>query len=46
MADQFEKTLVQCAPKGLTGVTTMMCGSCANEHAFKAVFKVTDENTV
>ena len=23
----------------MNGVTTMMCGSCSNEHAFKAVFK-------
>lgn len=26
------------APKGLTQITTLMCGSCANEVAFKAVF--------
>ena len=39
MADQFEKTLTKCAPKGLTGVTTMLCGTTSNEHAFKAVFK-------
>lgn len=26
------------APKGLNQITTLMCGSCANEVAFKAVF--------
>ena len=37
--NQLEDTLMSCAPKGLTGVTTMMCGSCSNENAFKTVFK-------
>lgn len=36
---QLEKTLMRCAPTGMDGVTTMMCGSCSNENAFKAVFK-------
>ena len=31
---------MRCAPPGMDGVTTMMCGSCSNENAFKAVFKV------
>lgn len=26
------------APPGLTNITTMMCGSCSNENAFKAIF--------
>lgn len=26
------------APHGLNGVSTMMCGSCSNENAFKTVF--------
>lgn len=28
----------QVLPKGLTAVTTMSCGSCSNENAFKAMF--------
>ena len=36
---QLKNTLLRCAPSGMNGVTTMMCGSCSNEHAFKAVFK-------
>ena len=30
---------MKCAPPGMDGVTTMMCGSCSNENAFKSVFK-------
>ena len=30
---------MRCAPPGMDGVTTMMCGSCSNENAFKTVFK-------
>ena len=26
------------APPGLSNITTMMCGSCSNENAFKAIF--------
>lgn len=26
------------APQGLNGVSTMMCGSCSNENAYKTVF--------
>jgi 4-aminobutyrate aminotransferase / (S)-3-amino-2-methylpropionate transaminase len=26
------------APKGLNQITTMACGSCANENAYKAIF--------
>ena len=36
---KLKNTLLRCAPSGMNGVTTMMCGSCSNEHAFKAVFK-------
>jgi len=39
LTTQLEKTLMRCAPPGVSGVTTMMCGSCSNENAFKAVFK-------
>lgn len=28
----------QYAPKGLNQITTMACGSCSNENAFKAIF--------
>lgn len=31
-----QKTLLSVAPKGLTQVQTMMCGSCSNENAYKA----------
>jgi len=37
--DQLQNTLFRCAPPGMDGVTTMMCGSCSNENAFKTVFK-------
>lgn len=30
---------LQVAPKGLSHVQTLMCGSCANENAFKAAFQ-------
>lgn len=33
--DRIEKTLLSVAPKGLSQVTTMMCGSCSNENAYK-----------
>lgn len=36
---QLQTTLMRCAPRGMDGVTTMMCGSCSNENAFKTVFK-------
>jgi len=29
---------LQVAPKGLHHITTMACGSCSNENAFKAIF--------
>jgi len=34
----LENSLLQAAPKGLNQVFTAMCGSCANECAYKAVF--------
>lgn len=30
--------LLSVAPEGFNNVITMMCGSCANENAYKAVF--------
>ncbi|KAG7307587.1 hypothetical protein JYU34_007809 [Plutella xylostella] len=30
--------LLPVAPSGLTNISTMMCGSCSNENAYKAVF--------
>lgn len=36
--DKLKKVLLGVAPHNLSHVATMMCGSCANENAFKAVF--------
>ncbi|OQR94129.1 4-aminobutyrate aminotransferase, mitochondrial precursor [Achlya hypogyna] len=36
--DLLEATLAKTQPPGLSEITTLMCGSCANENAFKAVF--------
>lgn len=36
--DRIENTLMKVAPKGLTDINTLMCGSCSNENAYKAVF--------
>eukprot|EP00823_Brevimastigomonas_motovehiculus_P006177 TRINITY_DN49_c0_g1_i1.p1 TRINITY_DN49_c0_g1~~TRINITY_DN49_c0_g1_i1.p1 ORF type:complete len:487 (-),score=132.17 TRINITY_DN49_c0_g1_i1:175-1635(-) len=36
--DNLEKAFMGIAPKGLNCVSTLMCGSCANEVAFKSVF--------
>lgn len=36
--DRLSNTLLKVAPEGLTDVNTLMCGSCSNENAFKAVF--------
>merc|ERR1712180_203181 len=33
--DQLYNVLLSVAPKGLDQITTMMCGSCSNENAFK-----------
>lgn len=35
--EKLQSVLMNVAPKGLTGVTTMMCGSCSNENAYKAI---------
>lgn len=35
---KLEKVLLEVAPKGLSEVQTMACGSCSNENAFKAAF--------
>lgn len=35
---RLNKILTQVAPKGLTQLTTMMCGSCSNENAYKNMF--------
>lgn len=32
------KTLMSVAPKGLTNVASLACGSCSNENAYKAAF--------
>jgi 4-aminobutyrate aminotransferase / (S)-3-amino-2-methylpropionate transaminase len=37
-ADRVNRSLMAVAPSGLNEVATMMCGSCSNENAFKAVF--------
>lgn len=36
--DRIANTLQKVAPAGLPDVNTLMCGSCSNENAFKAVF--------
>lgn len=36
--DRIENTLERVKPKGLEEVMTLMCGSCSNENAYKAVF--------
>jgi 4-aminobutyrate aminotransferase / (S)-3-amino-2-methylpropionate transaminase len=37
-ADRVNRSLMAVAPRGLTEVATMMCGSCSNENAYKTVF--------
>uniref|UniRef100_F1KZ14 (S)-3-amino-2-methylpropionate transaminase n=2 Tax=Ascaris TaxID=6251 RepID=F1KZ14_ASCSU len=37
-ADILKKSLISIAPKGLSAVQTMMCGSSSNEHALKTAF--------
>lgn len=36
--DKLQNVLMSVAPKGLPCITTMMCGSCSNENAFKNIF--------
>merc|ERR1711957_329144 len=38
LPDLLEQTFLAVAPQGLTRVQTMLCGSSANENAFKAAF--------
>lgn len=37
-ADKMRNSLLSIAPPGLTKVSTMMCGTCSNENAFKSAF--------
>lgn len=36
--DKLKNVLISIAPKGLNNVTTMSCGSCSNENAYKQIF--------
>lgn len=36
--NRLQSVLMSVAPKGLPNITTMMCGSCSNENAFKNMF--------
>lgn len=36
--DKLQNVLMSVAPQGLDCITTMMCGSCSNENAFKNIF--------
>lgn len=36
--EKLNNVLMTVAPPGLTGLQTMMCGSCSNENAYKAIF--------
>ncbi|XP_030375245.1 4-aminobutyrate aminotransferase, mitochondrial [Scaptodrosophila lebanonensis] len=36
--EKLNSVLKNVAPKGLNKITTMMCGSCSNENAFKSIF--------
>lgn len=36
--NKLQNVLMPIAPKGLECITTMMCGSCSNENAFKNIF--------
>ncbi|KAI7907629.1 4-aminobutyrate aminotransferase [Cokeromyces recurvatus] len=36
--ESIEKAFMTVAPRGMTNVFTVMCGSCANENAFKTAF--------
>lgn len=36
--NRLKKTLLSVAPKGLSQLSLMMCGSCSNENAFKLAF--------
>ncbi|XP_050690802.1 4-aminobutyrate aminotransferase, mitochondrial-like [Eriocheir sinensis] len=36
--EQLQSSLMKIAPKGLSHLCTMSCGSCSNENAFKALY--------
>ncbi|KAG7164117.1 4-aminobutyrate aminotransferase-like, partial [Homarus americanus] len=36
--NRLNNSLIQIAPKGLSNVCTMACGSCSNENAYKAIY--------
>ncbi|KRK05339.1 uncharacterized protein Dyak_GE29084, partial [Drosophila yakuba] len=36
--EKLHSVLLNIAPKGLNKITTMMCGSCSNENAYKSIF--------
>ncbi|XP_022170500.1 4-aminobutyrate aminotransferase, mitochondrial [Myzus persicae] len=36
--EKLRSTLMSVAPKGMDALTTMMCGSCSNENAYKNMF--------
>lgn len=36
--EKLQNVLMSVSPKGLSCITTMMCGSCSNENAFKNMF--------
>ncbi|CAG4909963.1 unnamed protein product [Colias eurytheme] len=36
--NRLKNVLMPVAPAGLKGIATMMCGSCSNENAYKAIF--------
>jgi len=36
--EKLNSVLMKIAPNGLTNLSTMMCGSCSNENAFKNIF--------
>ncbi|XP_053625682.1 4-aminobutyrate aminotransferase, mitochondrial [Plodia interpunctella] len=36
--EKLKNVLLSVAPQGLNNISTMMCGSCSNENAYKAVF--------
>ncbi|KAL1469146.1 hypothetical protein MTO96_004869 [Rhipicephalus appendiculatus] len=38
LVSRLKNALLSVAPRGLTEVQTMACGSCSNENAYKAVF--------
>ena len=37
-ADRMRNTMMSVAPKGMTQIYPMMCGTCSNENAIKLMF--------